>query len=114
MNENERGANVGIPVFLLKTKSVPNDGYEEQFAPRDSSPQFSAHFVPVLEHQLQDDGMSVVRNLLLEQGIGRGETKKYGGMIFTSQRAVEAFAKLVHEGAGRVSCCIFMYLGPLY
>lgn len=87
----------GTPLFLLKTKSTPNDGYEERFS---STGEWAPEFVPVLEHQLIDEGMSTVRDLLRNREIGNGVGKKYGGMIFTSQRAVEAFTKLVVEGRG--------------
>lgn len=88
----------GIPIFLLKTKSIPNDGYEERF----STSQFAPEFVPVLEHRMMDAGQDVVRDLLVKREIGAEESKKYGGMIFTSQRAVEAFARLVEEGKGEL------------
>ncbi|KAI9643215.1 hypothetical protein NHQ30_007831 [Ciborinia camelliae] len=66
-----------MPVFLLKTKSVPNDGYEER---------------------LEEGGVEEVKGLLRERGVGKEEGRRYGGLIFTSQRAVELFAKLVEEG----------------
>lgn len=91
------------PILLLKTKSVPNDGYQEQFsAVKDGEFSFDPTFVPVLEHKFLDEGLNVVRGLLKEKNIGKEkkEGRKYGGMIFTSQRAVEAFAMLVEEGKG--------------
>ena len=93
-------AEEGIPLFLLKTRSTPNDGYEERFCTAAACLPFSPTFVPVLEHQLWDDGMTVVRNLLIKREIHAKDGSKYGGMIFTSQRAVEAFAKLVDETKG--------------
>ena len=99
-----------IPTFLLKTKSVPNDGYEERFEEvsfnavrygggvEGSERGFEPTFVPVLEHRFVDEGVDEVKRLLKERGIGREEGKEYGGLIFTSQRAVELFAKLVEEG----------------
>jgi len=92
--------NEKTPVFLLKTKSVPNDGYEEQFNAVKEGRQFQPVFVPVLEHQLLEEGLKVVRDALRNKDIGRQAGAKYGGLIFTSQRAVEAFAKLVEEGQG--------------
>lgn len=88
------------PVLLLKTRSVPNDGYEEQFDAVKEGQQFEPVFVPVLEHQLREEGLKVVRDALRNKEIGRKNGAKYGGLIFTSQRAVEAFAKLVEEGKG--------------
>lgn len=90
-----------VTLFLLKTRSTPHDVYEEYFSAKgtlngcDASPTF----VPVLEHTLLDDGMSEVRKLLKGRRLNAsGEKGTYGGAIFTSQRAVEAFAKLVDEG----------------
>ncbi|ERF71249.1 hypothetical protein EPUS_05301 [Endocarpon pusillum Z07020] len=80
-----------IPILLLKTKSIPNDSYEEYF----SSPSslFAPVFVPVLEHKPNASNLEQVKKLLQE-----GELKgRYGGMIFTSQRAVEGFAQVVQE-----------------
>ena len=91
------------PVLLLKTKSTPNDGYQEQFSPHKNESSFQPIFVPVLEHQFLEDGLMVVRNLLRNKEISKSARSKYGGMIFTSQRAVEAFAKLVEEGKGAYS-----------
>lgn len=103
MTANETGEDGSIPLFLLKTRSTPNDGYEERFSAVKDGPRFSPTFVPVLEHQLVDEGLNVVRNLLKKKQIGNGVGSKYGGMIFTSQRAVEAFTKLVEEGKGASS-----------
>jgi uroporphyrinogen-III synthase len=89
-----------LPLFLLKTKSSPNDGYEEQFAAAKEGISFEPIFVPVLEHQLLEIGLTKVREFLENKSIGREATSKYGGLIFTSQRAVEAFAKVVEEGKG--------------
>ncbi|ETS85523.1 hypothetical protein PFICI_03548 [Pestalotiopsis fici W106-1] len=86
------------PILLLKTKSVPNDTYQELFStPRDGL-EFAPIFVPVLQHQFQEDGMSRFRNLLRNGRISNKKDAQYGGLIFTSQRAVEGFAKLVEEG----------------
>jgi uroporphyrinogen-III synthase len=87
------------PILLLKTKSIPHDGYEEQFS-SSKDDEFDPIFVPVLEHQFIDNGLAVARQLLKRLQIGKDAGKKYGGLIFTSQRAVEVFAKLVDEGKG--------------
>ena len=91
-----------VILFLLKTKSTPHDVYEQHFSKEgtlngcDASPTF----VPVLEHTLIEDGMRKVRRLLRDKKINpSGDEDTYGGAIFTSQRAVEAFAKLVEEGS---------------
>ena len=93
-----------VPVFLLKTKSTPTDAYEELFsscADGDSGGAgFEPLFVPVLEHRLQDEGMARVRALLEAGAIGNVPNAQYGGLVFTSQRAVEAFTKLIQDGRG--------------
>ncbi len=80
-----------IPILLLKTKSIPSDSYEEYFSSPGSL--FAPVFVPVLEHKPNVPNLEQVKKLLDE-----GELKRrYGGMIFTSQRAVEGFAQVVQE-----------------
>lgn len=90
-----------IPIFLLKTKSTPHDGYEEFFsATKLEGHELAPAFVPVLEHTLLEPGLDTVRQLLRSQRINNaGDEGTYGGMIFTSQRAVEAFASLIAEGS---------------
>jgi uroporphyrinogen-III synthase len=82
-----------IPVLLLKTKSTPVDTYNEYF----SNEPFASTFVPVLEHRLNIRNLEFVRSLLLDGKLGREHNAKYGGIIFTSQRAVEGFAKAVNQ-----------------
>ncbi|KAL6898760.1 tetrapyrrole biosynthesis, uroporphyrinogen III synthase [Trichoderma evansii] len=89
-----------VPVLLLKTKSSPTDAYEELFskAPNNSnSPSFEPTFVPVLQHKFDDAGVDKLRNLLRQKRIGTSPDCEFGGLIFTSQRAVEAFAHVVRE-----------------
>ncbi len=90
------------PVLLLKTKSVPGDAYEELFSapPNGVGFEFEPSFVPVLEHRFDEHGMAQVRRALQTQSISSAESSAYGGLIFTSQRAVEAFTQLVEEGRG--------------
>jgi len=76
------------PILLLKTRSTPHDGYSDLFTP----PTYAPTFVPVLEHRYNTENLTYVRKLL--QG---DASKAYGGFIFTSQRAVEGFAKVVQE-----------------
>ncbi|KAI0597133.1 tetrapyrrole biosynthesis, uroporphyrinogen III synthase [Biscogniauxia sp. FL1348] len=90
----------GVPVLLLKTKSTPTDAYEELFATRRDGLAFEPTFVPVLHHRFDHDGMIRVGSLLQQRKISNDPTSAYGGLIFTSQRAVEAFAKLVADGKG--------------
>ena len=93
----------GIPIVLLKTKSTPNDGYAEQFSAENGSILFEPIFVPVLEHKFFETKLTIVENLLRDKKISNSPESKYGGMIFTSQRAVEAFARLVQDGMGAKS-----------
>lgn len=84
------------PIFLLKTKSTPHDGYEEYFSSRGYNPTF----VPVLEHRFHDENLRIVKDLFLSGQLDEGSGRKYGGLIFTSQRAVEAFARIMEEIGG--------------
>jgi len=85
------------PVFLLKTKSAPGDAYEEIFSRPCVGYDFEPRFVPVLEHHFDEQGVGKVRGLLQSNSISSAQGSPYGGLIFTSQRAVEAFSALVRE-----------------
>ena len=89
------------PIFFLKTKSSPGDAYEEQFSHATNDFDFDPAFVPVLEHRFMDEGMAKVREILQRNSISRAEGSPYGGLIFTSQRAVEAFSALIREDKDR-------------
>jgi len=95
-------ASTKTPVFLLKTQSTPGDAYEELFNEngKEIGQDFEPVFVPVLEHRFMDDGLATVRRVLQEKSIGTSPSSAYGGLVFTSQRAVEAFSKLIEEGRG--------------
>ncbi|KAI9816564.1 MAG: hypothetical protein M1827_001696 [Pycnora praestabilis] len=82
-----------IPILLLKTKSTPNDGYEEYF---NGSRTFAPRFVPVLEHRYNEGYLGKVKDLLLS-GAFSASVPEYGGLIFTSQRAVEGFIGVVQQ-----------------
>jgi uroporphyrinogen-III synthase len=86
-----------VPILLLKTASTPTDSYEELL----SAEGFSPRFIPVLLHQFMEDGLSKLRSWLRDREINNAPNSTFGGLIFTSQRAVEAFAKVVEEGKGR-------------
>ncbi|KAK4124191.1 tetrapyrrole biosynthesis, uroporphyrinogen III synthase [Parathielavia appendiculata] len=88
------------PILLLKTKSVPGDAYEELFSSPPNGPAFDPSFVPVLEHRFDEPGMAKVRSALQDRTISTADDAVYGGLIFTSQRAVEAFTKLAEERRG--------------
>lgn len=89
-----------IPVLLLKTKSTPHDGYEEYFSSPDNG-QYAPFFVPVLEHRFSETALEEVKSFIAEGGLYSSSKSlgdvKYGGIIFTSQRAVEAFSQVVHD-----------------
>ncbi|KAJ5779760.1 Tetrapyrrole biosynthesis uroporphyrinogen III synthase [Penicillium paradoxum] len=86
------------PILLLKTKSSPNDGYEDFFSANNYTPTF----IPVLEHRFHKDNLTQVRDLFATGAFGETtnngkDNKKYGGLIFTSQRAVEGFAQMIED-----------------
>lgn len=88
-----------IPILLLKTKSTPGDGYEDYFKSLDNG-KYEPTFVPVLEHRFRQDHLQEIRNLISNGEFGlshdrNGKMPKYGGIIFTSQRAVEAFSQVI-------------------
>ena len=83
-----------IPVLLLKTASTPSDSYHELL----SAHGFAPRFVPVLLHRFDDRGLGTLRDALRRRSIGALEDCAWGGLVFTSQRAVEAFASVVEEG----------------
>ncbi|KAF2436184.1 tetrapyrrole biosynthesis, uroporphyrinogen III synthase [Tothia fuscella] len=84
------------PVLLLKTKSTPSDGYEEYFKTTGS---YQPTFVPVLEHRFREDALQDISDLLSSNGLSSPNAEFpggiYGGIIFTSQRAVEALSTVV-------------------
>lgn len=88
-----------VPLLLLKTKSAPADGYEEYFSSPDNG-KYAPVFVPVLEHRCKQDALDQVRRDILTGAFlpsSEGGLGKYGAIIFTSQRAVEAFAQVVED-----------------
>lgn len=89
-------------ILLLKTKSHPHDNYQDFFSARGYNPAF----IPVLEHQFNNTNLQTVRELFESGELNPGPSRKYGGIIFTSQRAVEGFAKVVDEVGG------MLYLDP--
>lgn len=59
--------------------------------------------MPVLAHNFVNGGMDRVEGFLREKQISSTKSASYGGLIFTSQRAVEAFTKLVQDGSSSSS-----------
>ncbi len=96
------------PVYLLKTRSSPSDTYEDYFNNAKHG-QYKPVFVPVLEHMFRDDALRTLRRAAERFAFAGGSpanearlrkatnnpAKKYGGIIFTSQRAVDAFGSVV-------------------
>jgi len=86
-----------IPILLLKTKSTPGDGYKEYFQST-IGVTYEPSFVPVLEHRFREKALSDIHNLISCAGFATPhESGKYGGIIFTSQRAVEAFTGVIRR-----------------
>lgn len=95
------------PIFLLKTRSSPHDGYDDFLNAQGYNPSF----IPVLEHRFNSKNLAQVRDLFASgafelndananantQNGSEAQSKKYGGMIFTSQRAVEGFAEMIEQ-----------------
>lgn len=88
-----------IPLLLLKTQTA-TDGYVEYFAKEGI---YRPIFVPVLEHRFHKEHLSLLGSQIQNGAFAdtvtntnSSEVPKYGGLIFTSQRAVEAFASVVH------------------
>ena len=57
-------------------------------------------FVPVLEHRFKPDALNTVRQHILNRGLVptlQNGLATYGALIFTSQRAVEAFNEVVED-----------------
>ncbi|KAL3461343.1 hypothetical protein BJX64DRAFT_277847 [Aspergillus heterothallicus] len=79
------------PIFLLKTKSSPHDGYDEFF----SAQNYNPIFVPVLSHNFHNANLTHIKELFESRRLNPGPERRYGGLIFTSQRAVEAFADML-------------------
>jgi len=112
---DSNNASQSIPVLLLKTRSSPGDAYEELFStsPADGGLVFEPRFLPVLEHRFKNDGLARLRELLHARQIGAREGCLYGGLIFTSQRAVEAFAEVVAHGKGPSEHLPLAHLPPV-
>ncbi|KAK6334361.1 hypothetical protein TWF730_003574 [Orbilia blumenaviensis] len=84
------------PILLLKTKSTPTDPYDVLLA----SAGYTPIFVPVLQHHAVNG--DVVREYVLSGGLvpveGSDEgVRKFGAIIITSQRAVEALGTILDE-----------------
>ncbi|KOS39925.1 hypothetical protein ACN38_g9241 [Penicillium nordicum] len=85
------------PILLLKTKSSPHDGYDDFFSAQNYTPTF----IPVLEHRFLKHNLTQVRDQFSTGAFTSNNNvptpRKYGGLIFTSQRAVEGFAQMIED-----------------
>ncbi|RAK71844.1 uroporphyrinogen-III synthase HEM4 [Aspergillus fijiensis CBS 313.89] len=98
------------PILLLKTRSTPHDGYDDFF----TSQNYSPAFIPVLEHHFHTTNLQRIHDLLVSGGFRAGHpNQKYGGIIFTSQRAVEGFAHVL-EGIDDPGRSLTPLTLPLY
>lgn len=94
-----------VPVLLLKTKSTPSDSYEETLSAHSLSNgcangRLVPRFIPIFQHRFDEQGLCKIQTLLLNRRISHCADAEYGGIIFTSQRAVEAFSHVVRNGQG--------------
>ncbi len=97
-----------IPILLLKTKSAPKDTYEEYLSSLDNH-HYAPLFVPVLEHRFDQQVLNQLRKQILNNSFAsdrNGNRTNYGAIIFTSQRAVEAFTQVVEEIRKSGSCTV--------
>ncbi|KAL1582801.1 hypothetical protein WHR41_08337 [Cladosporium halotolerans] len=114
-----------IPIYLLKTISSPNDAYESHFQTLENG-RFRPIFVPVLEHMFRDDTLKKLRlsaerfafaggsPATARQKATHNPAKRYGGIVFTSQRAVDAFAFVVAKLDPAKKGMLFDPLMPIY
>ncbi|KAL8695226.1 MAG: hypothetical protein Q9218_000264 [Villophora microphyllina] len=88
---------ISVPVIFLKTPLDANlDPYTQRFSNNEPSPTsvYEPHYVPVLDHSYD---LTPIISLLSRSFIDGSDTREtkntfpYGGLIFTSGRAVEAF-----------------------
>ena len=88
-----------IPVYLLKTKSYPTDAYEDHLKSLDNG-RYRPYFVPVLEHHFNAANMRKLDDMIkagafVSDPENPSALPQHGGMIFTSQRAVDAFGQVI-------------------
>ncbi|XRM40744.1 uroporphyrinogen-III synthase [Aspergillus tubingensis] len=85
------------PIILLKTKSTPHDNYSDYFHHPTSN--YTPTFIPVLSHNFHTERLRSIRALFTSGELlpSQKNDRKYGGLIFTSQRAVEGFGRVLAE-----------------
>lgn len=94
----------------MKTKSTPADSYRDLFT---NHPSFDPYFVPVLQHRFVPPGLEKLQSLIQSRSISNDDNARFGGLIFTSQRAVEAFTKL-HQDHQQTSTWAHLKDVPVY
>ncbi len=97
-NYNKRDDN-RTPIVLLKARAA-DDGYQHRLGIAKNGLDYRPIYLPVLDYYFDEKNLGVVRELLESKQFGNDDRQSYGGLIFTSQRAVEAFAHLIREGKG--------------
>lgn len=115
-----------IPIYLLKTPSSPTDSYQDQLSTL-SNGDYKPIFVPVLEHIFRDDALRTLKRhaerfafaggspATARQKATHNPARRYSGMIFTSQRAVDAFATVIAKlDPEKISTSLFDKAMPLY
>ncbi|EME81104.1 uncharacterized protein MYCFIDRAFT_211753 [Pseudocercospora fijiensis CIRAD86] len=114
-----------IPIYLLKTKSSPSDNYEEYFSTIENG-KFKPIFVPVLEHLFRDDALRALKRhaerfafaggseATARQKATNNPAKRHSGIIFTSQRAVDAFSTVIMKLDPSKKQALFDKDMPLY
>ena len=78
-------------LLLLKTRSLPHDPYTAQFA----RPHYDPVFLPVLTHTPSARALAVLTALLR----ATPPFPHHGGLVITSQRAVEVLSTAISEAA---------------
>jgi uroporphyrinogen-III synthase len=88
-----------LSILFLKEKSLPSDPYDEAFSKfkDEDSRRFETSFIPVTKSEPHVNGVQSLTELLCRGSIGRRPDSIFGGLVFTSQRAVSIFAAAVTE-----------------
>ncbi|MCJ1421992.1 hypothetical protein MMC32_008359 [Xylographa parallela] len=85
------------PLLLLKTRNTPTDAYATYFSlpppPTSTAIHLQPTFLPVLQYTFHETSLSHLRALLSLPA----PSFPYGGLICTSQRAVEALGQVLDE-----------------
>ncbi|KAI4141363.1 MAG: hypothetical protein L6R39_005379 [Caloplaca ligustica] len=102
MTTEDNKPHVSIPILLLKNKSTGHtDPYTTHFSSHPLSPNvtYQSIYVPVLEHTFRTEPvLRTFKPFFNNQDVEDATTLfPYGGLIFTSQRAVEAYAASLNQ-----------------